>query len=490
MILWLDGQQGYDTTRISEKWRGGNTGWDVVSGAGRDGRYALDGHATTVDLGNVLRTYPADTDPQDSIGMGWSVFLEGAPSAMFGHAFFFGDDVIASLYIKDNGHIRVLITGPFTTIDVTSKCSVFPFNQWNNVEWSVTSTSDPLSGEFAVRVNHREVTWAGANTGLDTGGTPAQLYEYQFGKSGAPYTDDYLLCDVYVSDGNFYGDCVVETLFPDGDGTYTEWELGFHNTGSHYSSVLKDHIHDTQLDELLVSYAPGANDSYTFDNLDGAWSDDEATPVQAVQVTPRVDNSRYFEVIREEYDYTVCNLTGLNGTDEHGYNNSSSGGGGVDQATVRVLVRYSGSDSTSDLIEVSRGNGPTRPGNLKTWYCWDTNPSNGDAPWTYAQVNASEFGVTVASTDSDTDVSDLDPADNFLTTTYDETSSELSRLASEDIVDNCTGLRSTSDISRHQYFFSRAVMRQIVTEVLVRREDQTPANFRCGSRRFPQLIGQ
>jgi len=222
---------------------------------------------------------------------------------------------------------------------------------WNYLEVKITCSN--TVGVIEVQVNGEEVL---NETGLDTnnGGATDEFDTIRLkGIDGGnddvnTYFDDWYICDGSGSNNNdFLGPIKIESLLPDADGTYQEWN-GYDN--------------------------PDFSPTNHFDL------------VNAVPLTNDDDKVVYTATSGDKDTYEIDDLSLINGTifgiklDFDGRN-----AGGSD--TFKALIISNTDESASSAITI-----PTSTYGLAPYAIFETDPQGGGA-FTAARINALESGV-------------------------------------------------------------------------------------------------
>lgn len=164
----------------------------------------------------------------------------------------------AGLYIDGAGYLY-LRKGTSATGQVISS-SPIPFSTWMYMECKLVVHD--TTGSFEVKVDGVSVGTVSGDTDLANGTDLCNNVSFTGHNFGANTTK---LDDIYICDGtgsinnNFLGDCVVETIRPDGIGANTNWTP---SAGANYAAV-DEALEDG--DTTYVSSSTATNkDTYTF----------------------------------------------------------------------------------------------------------------------------------------------------------------------------------------------------------------------------------
>ena len=170
-----------------------------------------------------------------------------------------GNDVTCiRVDFTDTGRVRMRCGA----IDVQSATNLIKINAWQHIEFKVLLHDS--TGTYEVRLEQVDIL---SDTGVDTRSGLATLSQFMIEAgtySGALYFDDLFICDGSggVND-DFRGDCRVDTLMPDGAGTYTDFTP---SAGANWQNVDDDGVidNDTTYNE---SKTVGHQDTYNMEAL-------------------------------------------------------------------------------------------------------------------------------------------------------------------------------------------------------------------------------
>jgi hypothetical protein len=333
-LLFMDGVSHYATADITKKWSSASNA-SVVSGGGRRGGGAL---TLTLSTGSITKILPSAIS---TVIVGFA-FNANSGTSGSGDLIRFGDGatVHAGLLIDDvNMRIGCFRSGG--GVFAYSANNSVPASGYIYVECKVT-ISDTV-GTFEVRIDGATVINL---TGLDTrnGGNPTldriilRAGMYNGGR----------FCDIYANDttgsvnNNFLGDVRIDTIFPNADGTYSQFTP---STGTSHYALVDESTPNT------TDYNDGANvgdrDSYAMQNLTALASQ----TVHAIQVLAAI----------------------------------SKDDAGARSAATMVRSGSTNSDGTSVALSTSQG---------YISKIHETNPDTSSA-WSETTVNALEAGAVV-----------------------------------------------------------------------------------------------
>lgn len=244
------------------------------------------------------------------------------------------------LHIDASGVLRVYRGSGTTNLLGSSAAGAVPLGAWVSLEFK--AKIDPTAGTIDVRVNGVSVLTLTAQNTRAT----ANAYANALNINGvSTYTD---LDDLYLCDGtgtknnDFLGDCRIDALYPNADGTYSQFTP---NSGTvHYSRVNEATPDTTTYND---GGTVGFRDSYGFSDLVHLVSQ----TVYGVQANAAIQK-----------DDT-----------------------GTRSAAVFARSGTTNADGTGSALSTSQ---------VYLSQVYENDP-NGTVAWTESTVNAAEFGVTV-----------------------------------------------------------------------------------------------
>lgn len=234
-------------------------------------------------------------DNQNTWIVGMAVYFVGNGTDALVRFYDSAGDPQASVVVQTNGTIR-LYRGTTNTTLATSDLAL-NLNTWYYLEAKINIADS--GGLFEVRVNEAVwVTYSGDTKQTSvTGANRVILY----GRPADNAIDDLYICDGTGGSNNDYlGDCRVDTIYPNGAGTYSDFTP--QGSGTNWENV-----DESQLDEnssYNYSNTVGHKDSFAFTNLPaitgsifgvqaciGARKDDAGARV--VRPLARIDSTDY-----------------------------------------------------------------------------------------------------------------------------------------------------------------------------------------------------
>jgi hypothetical protein len=248
-LLLVDGFEHYATADLLKKWLSLNGAPTIVPNAGRrgGGAFYLYGGYSYYYGGN--RVYATASTLKTSSGYAgrYPVQLFDGATAQIGIEF------------QTDGSLKVY-RGYGSAVLATSAAGVIPSNSYVYLE--IKATIHPTAGAVEVRVNGATVvSVSGVNTRATSNSSVNGFGIY--GISSPTYVADLYVCDGTGSTNNdFLGDVRIDTLYPNGDGTYSQFTP---STGTTHCTLVDEATpNSTDYNDGL---AVGDRDSYTFTNL-------------------------------------------------------------------------------------------------------------------------------------------------------------------------------------------------------------------------------
>ncbi|NMF98381.1 hypothetical protein GPA27_13400 [Aromatoleum toluolicum] len=332
-LLFVDGFDHYATADITKKWTTSASA-SISAAAGRraGGAAAIPANASSSmvksGLGNAATLV---------VGFAYnpSGALNGSTTICE-----LRDAGTVQLFMRYNMDTTLSVVRGSTVLGTTS--ATFALSAWHYIE--LKATIHDTTGSFEVRVNGASVLSA---TSQDTkNGSNAYVNEVALraNQYATSLFDDFYVCDTSGSANNdFLGDCRVDTIYPTGDGTYSQWTP---STGTSHYAMVDEAAPNTS------DYNAGANvgdrDSYTLGDLSALTN----STVYGVQVSAAM--------LKDD--------------------------AGAKSAAVFVRSGSTNGDGTAAALGTSQG---------YVRQVYETNP-NGSVAWTEATVNAVEVGVLVS----------------------------------------------------------------------------------------------
>lgn len=167
--------------------------------------------------------------------------------------------------ISTDGTLNVKRAGPTGTLLGSSAAGLMVLNQWQYVE--VQATINASTGTVLVRVNGTTViNLTAQNTKGSTVSTNVGCLVGSLMSSGTGAAS--LIDDLYVCSGvgdSFYGDCRVDTLYPNGNGSTNAWTGSDGDSTNNY--LLVDEVGAPDTSDYVASSTSGQQDLYTLTDL-------------------------------------------------------------------------------------------------------------------------------------------------------------------------------------------------------------------------------
>jgi hypothetical protein len=256
-LRFMDGFDHYLTADIAKKWTAAIGGAAIQAGTGRRG-------TASGRLAGSSRYFRKDLDAQSTWIVGFAnIFqtLPAAPSSILA----FHDAALAlqcDLRITPTGELQVTRDGTVLGTS-TSRLTATAF-QYIEMRLVIHTTA----GAAVVRVN--EVPWltlSNVNTQATANASALSIWAGQPGGGTALIQN---IDDLYICDGTgsaphntFLGDCRVDCLYPNADGSHSAWTPSAGTT--HFTLV--DDPTPTEDTDYLVTTTVGARDTHMLTNL-------------------------------------------------------------------------------------------------------------------------------------------------------------------------------------------------------------------------------
>jgi hypothetical protein len=349
-LVYIDGFEHSDITRYQQA-----TGIDFVAGRNGNGLRVINGG------GNKMRKQLPAADEHATLIVGRSHSKNGGGASDnsawiggggdMGNLFAFLSDDGATVHIsvqRASGN-QIVVTRGAMNGTVLGSYVVNPISYTDFYYFECKCVLSDTVGSVEVRMNGNVIINL---TGIDTknGGTKTVFDSVGIGPSQTlnnvhDVVDDFYICNGAGStNNNFLGDVAVETLYPSGDGSSSQFLGSDGNSVSNY--LLVDEPNVPILTDYVEDAVSGHRDLYAIGNLVRS-----SGPVYGVQVTDHVRNS-------------------------------DSGAISAKTALKSGAVVANGPDF------------PVTTTWKTTWKMHELDP-DGAIPWTIAKVNAVEAGVEV-----------------------------------------------------------------------------------------------
>lgn len=223
-LLFFDNFGGYTFAQATRVWNSINGTWTISATGGRFN----DSYVTFSNQDWVEKSFPATA----TIVVGFAIKVTTLPA---------GDSILVSfedsgteqcdLRITSTGHLKVTRNATLLTDGTSSEA--LSADTWYYIEWKVTIADSIGAGTCKVTIN--EVETINVATGQDTkNSTNASVNYVEIGN----ITNSALVADIshiYLDNGTtFLGDCKVETLTVNADGTTQNFTS---SSGTHKNDV-------------------------------------------------------------------------------------------------------------------------------------------------------------------------------------------------------------------------------------------------------------
>lgn len=232
-ILFFDDFRGYamsDFTQVYEGNINGTTGISISTSGGRN-------NGPYIRFTNSSQYITKSIPTGSTFVIGAAVKFDNAVPATYTHFF----QLFTSLGTMQCGvrlrtDMKLEVTNSQTT-SVTDGVSALALSldTWYYIEWKVTIANSIGAGTCVVRVNG--IDWITVATGQDLQGqsTSVASVTYLGINSGDPNVS---YSDFYITDGTtFLGDCTVDTLYVNGNGTTQDFDP---SSGSDHSLLVDE----------------------------------------------------------------------------------------------------------------------------------------------------------------------------------------------------------------------------------------------------------
>lgn len=329
-LLFMDGFDHLSSTDLTKKW---NSASSSISSPGRSGsgQFASNGQLAK-GLPSSYATLVV------GIAVKWSTLPNGTQFIRFYDGLFGGGGTM-QICVRQNLDGTVSVVNNSNVVLATSSSFGMQTGVWNYFEVKVTFAGSS-TGTINVKCNGASVISSNAMTTISTANASASCVYFS-----AEAMDDVYVCDTSGTlNKDFLGDVTIKTVFPNADGTYTQFTP---STGTAHWSLVDETTNNGDTD-YVSSATVGNRDTYNFTDL-------SSVNVLAAQLHTIVKKEAAGDTVQVN---TVC----------------KSG------ATVTTGTKVAPGTSyqllSSSILE--------------------TDPNTGSA-WTLTNLNAAEFGVEVAS---------------------------------------------------------------------------------------------
>jgi hypothetical protein len=258
-LLFVDGFDncntiGYGTTN-PKGWTSGNN-LNKTLATGRFGN----GLCITTQSGDVIQRSLSN---KQILYIGFAYYTTLAANNVFA----FMDTTTYQLRVKMDVMGKLYFTNGASTVtytDTLSSSIKIRSGVWEFIEIMATISSSIGSDSCIIRINGTQVAnlTSGQNTQASANAYTNKL-EFTF-NGGATYMDDfYMLDNTGAANNTFIGDCRVATLYPNGNGTYSQFVGSDSNSTDNYALVDETQYNSTD----YVDGAINNIDTYAFGDL-------------------------------------------------------------------------------------------------------------------------------------------------------------------------------------------------------------------------------
>lgn len=349
-LRFLDSFDHYSTGDILKKWTINTSAFTINTSLGRFGGSCLRSSSDFSNNGVVTVLNPQPTwivgfafSPGTvGIAAGISNFVQLISSGVFQVGVTINVDTTLSIVTGGN-------SGNSQTVLATSTTGIRP-NTYSFIEFKATLNTSIAAHTCQLKLNGNLVAEASAAANTDRAASGSAnaigfLFPWFIPGNGGPIAFD----DVYICDGtgssnnNFLGDVKIVSLFPTGNGAFSQFVNDASNSTNNFSHVNANPTNNGTT--FVKSSTPGNEDTYAFGSL--AFSG----IVHGIQQVLELEKDNAGSVL-------VAPVIRIAGTDYTGFNISPT---------------------SSYLFYMSQN---------------DVKPSNFTA-WTTADVNGSQYGVVI-----------------------------------------------------------------------------------------------
>jgi len=260
MLLFIDGFDHYAAGDIAKKWTSILGSTTKSSNLGRRGGGAL---KFTSNSDVVSKAFTAS----ETVVVGFAIYFEALGSGAPFISFYYSATGQMSLFVTPSGSIAAY-SGiySFNTKFGESASGVFSEDSWYYVE--IKTKFHGSAGTIEVRVNGSAtpvLNVSGKNT-APSGNNQSNSVRLIGVSSGLgfQYVDDLYILETGSSpNDDFLGDCRVDTLMPNADGYYGNWQAN--SSPSLHYQLLDESSPNTS--DYIESSTASNKDSWSFDNL-------------------------------------------------------------------------------------------------------------------------------------------------------------------------------------------------------------------------------
>lgn len=276
-LLFADGFDHYTSTTLGRK-------WDINGSAGN---YAtISSGNTRFGVGQGLQITYAGAYIEKTLP-GASTWIVGFALKVAANSFwclqFFDTSILQILVYITPSYAIQINRGSGTLLGISNTIPVLRSGNWVYAEVKVII--HPTIGSVEVRVQGVTVLLLNNVNTSASGTTVANMMRFNDSNNGSSqlYLDDIYICNGSgIINNSFLGDIRVDTLYPTGVGTTTQWTPG---AGSNYAQVNSATPDDDTT--YVESSTSGNKDTYQMGNLAG--TPNYIQGVQVVQLSKKTD---------------------------------------------------------------------------------------------------------------------------------------------------------------------------------------------------------
>jgi hypothetical protein len=223
MLLFCDGFDHYATADILKKWSAVNFAPNINATTGRRGGGAIGGLTNGRYVKKVLAANTSDT-----VIAGFAINPTNTDSG--GRIFLVTDSAGFNqfdLYLNANNQVLLRKYANTTASTLATSAKVLPINAYSYIEVKV-KLSSTTTGTYEVRINGGVAFAVTTVVTRNTSSSTDSILSFILGgidtNTPIPWLDDFYICDGSGSANNdFLGDVRIDTLYPNGAGTNTQF---------------------------------------------------------------------------------------------------------------------------------------------------------------------------------------------------------------------------------------------------------------------------
>lgn len=263
-LLWIDGIDSH----MSEYIWSASGGMSYRDGEGRFGGSCISGNYTST--GWVRRTL-AVSDESDTLIVGMAFYGDRTGGDTYLATIRLMSDAAATTHLTfgfyNDGTTAGYVKRGDTSGTLISNFTAIPYHSWTYIE--VKAKLHDSTGTWEVRYNGN-VIGSGSSVDTKNGGTKTTFDTVYIG-FGGDGNDQCKIDDIYVCNNagsvnnDFHGDCRIEALYPNGNGTSSQFTGSDGNSTDNY--LLVDEAGAPGTADYVQDNVAGHRDTYALANL-------------------------------------------------------------------------------------------------------------------------------------------------------------------------------------------------------------------------------